>query len=152
MTLPANSKPFGERLPDAQDRAVANRLRQLIAAAEAGDAHLYATDSSSLKPVAVHLTPMMSALLTEVMRSISAGDAVTLVPVSKDMTTQQAADILNVSRPHLIKLLEEGALPFHAVGRHRRIRAQDVFDYKARRNQSRADALSKLAELDADHL
>jgi len=78
------------------------------------------------------------------------GDGVTFVPISKQLTTQQAADILNVSRPFLIKLLEAGKIPFDKVGRHRRIRARDLFDYKRTRHDERAKAMADLLENDGD--
>ena len=86
----------------------------------------------------------------EVLRHIGRGDAVTLVPVSQMLTTQQAADILNVSRPFLISLLEKGDMLFELVGRHRRMKAEELFAYKRRRDGKRAEALSTLTELDTD--
>ena len=88
----------------------------------------------------------------ELLRYIGQGDAVTLVPVSQMLTTQQAADILNVSRPFLVSLLEKGDIPHVTVGRHRRVKADDLFAYKKARDAKRSDALSELAELDAEHL
>ena len=71
------------------------------------------------------------------------------MPVNAELTTQQAADLLNVSRPYVIKLLEENAIPFSKTGRHRRVRAEDLFRYKAQRDRARSDALSAMAEEDA---
>ena len=65
--------------------------------------------------------------------------------------TQQSADLLNVSRPFLIKLLEGGEIAYAKVGRHRRVRAEDLFAYKARRDEERARLLSEMVELDAEH-
>lgn len=88
----------------------------------------------------------------ELLGHVGRGDAVTIVPVSQMLTTQQAADILNVSRPFLISLLEKGDIDFTTVGRHRRIRAEHLFAYKRAREERRAEALGRLAELDAEHL
>ena len=89
----------------------------------------------------------ISRMVMELLMLIGKGEAVTLVPIGAQLTTQQAADMLNVSRPFLIKLLEDKQIPYHMVGTHRRIRAQDVFSYKHKRDAKRIKALDELAKL-----
>jgi excisionase family DNA binding protein len=89
--------------------------------------------------------------LLELLRQTAEGNAVTMVPIHAELTTQQAADLLNVSRPHLIKLLEDGEIPHHRTGRHRRIRAEDLFAYRERRHQESQEALQALADLSQEH-
>lgn len=76
------------------------------------------------------------------------GNAVAVVPVTAELTTQQSADLLNISRPHLIKLLEQKQLPFRMVGTHRKLRAKDVLAYRDKTVQERRAALSEMVALD----
>lgn len=151
MTVPALAEALGERLPSDSERAAANQLRRILAAQAAGDAKLRVLTEDT-KPSEITLTPALANLLMELLRHVGRGDAVTLVPVSKMLTTQQAADILNVSRPFLVSLLEGGDIQFSLVGRHRRIKAEHLFAYKKKRDAKRSDALSRLAASDAEYL
>jgi excisionase family DNA binding protein len=153
MTMPAYAQELGaDRLPSASEKEAANQLRQVLASHLHGDVKLRVLKDEQKKPTEITLSPGLSGLLMELLRHIARGDAVTLVPVHEMLTTQQAADILNVSRPFLISLLDKDEIRYTSVGRHRRIRAEDLFAYKRKRDEKRSKALSDLAELDAEDL
>lgn len=82
-----------------------------------------------------------------VVQGMARGQTMTLVPHGKELTTQEAADLLHVSRPHLVKLLDEGTIPHYKVGSHRRVRIEDVLDYRERRAGIRRDKLDELTRL-----
>ena len=86
-------------------------------------------------------------VLERVAEVMARGDSITIVPVGKEMTTQQAADVLNVSRQYLVRLLDEGRIPFTKTGRHRRVRVEDVLAFKEQRDRERKAGLDELAEL-----
>ena len=150
MTIPAFSEELDARLPSAREREAANQLRKILAARAAGDAKLRVFIEEAKTPAEITLTPAMSHLLMELLRHIGRGDAVTVVPLSQMLSTQQAADILNVSRPFLISLLDRGDIEHTLVGRHRRIKAEHLFAYKRNRDTTRSKALSDLAAMDAE--
>lgn len=86
------------------------------------------------------------AVLRDVVSAMREGKAITVAPVDQMLTTQQAAGLLGISRPTLIKLLEDGRIPFELTtgGRHRRIRLHDVLTYQARRRSERREILDGL--------
>ena len=84
-------------------------------------------------------------LLMHVLEAMATGQGVTLIPDSAELTTVQAADVLNVSRPFLIKLLDQKAIPHRKVGTHRRIRMEDVVAYKNAIDREREQVLEQLA-------
>lgn len=152
MTVPASATQIGRRMPSSDERAAANQLRKILAVNAADGATLRVYDENGTKPANVVLTPGLTSILMDLLRHVGNGDAVTLVPVSKMLTTQQAADILNVSRPYLVSLLERGQIEHVTVGRHRRILAEKLFEYKRQRDLKRSQALSDLAAMDGEHL
>lgn len=151
MTVPAHAEPLGGRLPSEGERAAANQLRTILAAHAADRANLRILDETK-SPVEVTLTPALLGLLINLLRYVGSGQAVTLVPVAQMLSTQQAADLLNVSRPFLISLLDRQEIPYTLVGRHRRIKAEHLFTYRRARDAKRGEALSALAEMDGEHL
>lgn len=85
-------------------------------------------------------------LLRTILSEMSQGNGITVMPVHAQLTTQKAANLLNVSRPFLVKLLEDGVLPFTKVGTHRRIAFADVLNYKRQQEQSADEAMQELAD------
>jgi excisionase family DNA binding protein len=125
-------------------------LEQISALRDQIAAMLQSTDKTYLIGANGERTELPSSAveaLKLVIDALARGQSVTLVPHDKDLTSQEAADTLRVSRPHLIKLLDRGEIPFHRVGTHRRIRLEDVFAYRERRDAERAAALTELIRL-----
>jgi excisionase family DNA binding protein len=96
---------------------------------------------------AIELPASAARLLVELLAQMGQGNAVQVVPVHAELTTQQAADFLNVSRPYLIERLEAGELPFRKVGKHRRVRFEDVVRYKKRTDYESKLAMTELTAL-----
>lgn len=86
------------------------------------------------------------SLLKEILLFMSEGKEITLIPTESELSTQEAADILRVSRPHVVKLLEEGKIPYHKAGSHRRILQQDLADYELSLKKTRKASLDYLAK------
>lgn len=139
MSVPEANKT----LPDANTadlaRASAKELSKLLATQPETDRARVQLDGTDLI-LPRHALELLRDLLAE----MAQGNAVTVVPTHAELTTQEAANILNVSRPHLIKLLEEGTIPFTRVGSHRRIRIQDLIAYKAERDERSQQAMDEL--------
>jgi len=96
---------------------------------------------------AVELPTSALRLLVDILGELALGNSVKVVPVHAELTTQEAADLLNVSRPHLVKLLEDAALPHHKTGRHRRVLFSDLMTYKQQRDGASRKAMDDLARL-----
>jgi excisionase family DNA binding protein len=94
----------------------------------------------------VELPTSALRLLVDILGELAMGNAVKVVPIHAELTTQEAADMLNVSRPHLVKLLESGEVKFTRTGRHRRVLFSDLMAFKSRRDQQSVDAMDALAQ------
>ncbi len=92
-------------------------------------AHLRPGTRLRLGETALELTPELAHLLRNLLEPLARGEPVRVVPLEAELTTQEAAELLGVSRPHLVRLLEEGKIPFRKVGSHRRVRAKDLLAY-----------------------
>ena len=95
----------------------------------------------------LQLDPYIANLLVEVFEQLSEGKPVSILPHNAEMTTRQAASILNVSRPYVSKLLKEGKMDFEMRGTHRRIRLEEVMRYKQQQAVRRRDALARMTEI-----
>jgi excisionase family DNA binding protein len=100
--------------------------------------------------VATSIPESVFYVLERVAEVMARGDSVTLVPVGKEVTTQQAAGLLNVSRQYLVQLLEQGRIPYRRTGKHRRLRIEDVLAFKEQRDKDRRAGLRELSRLTQD--
>ncbi len=123
-------------IPEAQEAQVRD-LRRLI---QRREARLVGPDGREIAiPEPVH------ELLLLILNNLQSGNAISIVPEHRQLTTQRAANILGVSRPFLVRLVEDGDIPFHMVGSHRRIYLRDLLDYKRRRDAARHEAINDMA-------
>jgi excisionase family DNA binding protein len=133
-------------IPTDQDARLAREASRVLDASSAAEGALRVrlVETGGAPPATLELPAAAARLLKELLREMGAGHAVTLVPIEAEITTQQAADLLNVSRPYVVGLVEQGKLPARMVGPQRRIRLADVLAYKA---ESKAKARAALREM-----
>ncbi|MBK1712144.1 helix-turn-helix domain-containing protein [Rubrivivax gelatinosus] len=145
MTQPTT---FEASLPVAREVAAATQGQRELAAflSTQSDTQRIQIFDEKNEAHAVELPTSALRLLVDILSELADGNAVKVVPIHAELTTQEAADLLNVSRPHLVKLLETGALPFHKAGKHRRVCFADLMAYKAAQEKRSAEARQELAE------
>lgn len=128
-------------LPSADDAELAAQAsRQLLLGKHAGAELRVQVGNETLR-----LPKSVGDLLYHLLTEMGQGNAVTIIPVHAELTTQEAADYLNVSRPYLIRLLEEGKLPFNMVGTHRRVKFSDLAAYRSSVEDGRKRVMEELA-------
>lgn len=140
--------------PTAADAQLAlessRRLSQVLAAKpkKAVRVRIEAAENEAEEAISIPVTAcrLLNGILTEMAK----GNAVTLVPIHSELTTRQAADILNVSRPFLIEQLEKGAIPYRKVGTHRRIMLKDLMEFKKTMDYNRLKAVEDLSAIDQE--
>lgn len=142
-----NTSTFPTTLPSAEDIALARESGRVLSTVLQTRAETHQIDfhdeQGTVRTVSIPTSALR--LLLDVLTEIGRGNAVSIIPIHAELTTQEAADVLNVSRPFLVQLLEQGEIPFHKVGTHRRVRYQDLIDYKNRIDAKRRKALEELA-------
>lgn len=132
-------------VPTAEDAALAKKARQALALHQDPFRDLYVQIIQKGKtPERLLLPPSAVQLLFTIFDEMSAGNAVTLLPVHAELTTQEAADVLNVSRPFLVNLLDEQKIPYRKVGTHRGILFADLMRYKHQIDGDRRATLDQL--------
>ena len=108
------------------------------------------SEDTAEEPTSIVVPAVAFRFFLDVLAELANGNAVTVTPVHAELTSQQAADLLNVSRPYLIKLLDEEQIPYRRVGNRRKIRLTDLLEYKKRdeaRRREIADRITGEAEL-----
>jgi len=132
-------------VPTAQDAAIAREASRMLAPYVEHLESLRFQVGEEKKVTQKLLLPATAIrLLLDLLTEMAAGNAITLIPVHAQLTTQQAADVLNVSRPFLVSLLEQGKIPHVKVGTHRRILFEDLMRYKKDIDRERQKALDEL--------
>ena len=142
MTTPAHQ--YRQPAPTAQDASLARISGERLSRCLRKKKPLAVKIMASGKEHAIELPAGAVALLMEILEAMAAGRGVTLIPENAELTTVQAANLLNVSRPFLIKLLDDRAIPHRLVGRHRRVLMDDVMAYKSAIDRQREAVLDQL--------
>ncbi len=145
------SVPIEPTIPTAAEallaREVSRALEQRNAAEQTLSLLVSATEN---KTTTIELPKSAASLLIEILKQMAEGNAVSLLPVEPEISTQQAANLLCVSRPYLVGMIEKGELPARMVGNQRRLPLKDVLAYRLENQAKRKEALDELSAYDQE--
>lgn len=138
------SKKLDPVIPSEREIKLAIESSRTLASIAKNKTHIFEIliDGKKMIKIPASAFQMLFTILTQ----MAAGNAITIIPIHAELTTQEAANILNVSRPFLISLLEDGKLPFRKVGTRRKILFNDLLHYKKQDDEERLKILNKLTE------
>ena len=139
-----NTLVHWQNRPSPQDAAIARSTHETLSSYRGTDQPLKLRVKGGSREQTIDLPAGAVGLLVHALEAMAEGQGITLIPETAEVTTIQAAAILNVSRPFLIKLLDQKAIPHRKVGKHRRIRMEDVIAYKNAIDHEREQVLEQL--------
>jgi excisionase family DNA binding protein len=137
-------------IPSQAEALLAKETRNLLAPFLDSDSALDLRALNSAKKPTIRIPASAARLLVQILDEMSRGNAVKIIPVHAELTTQEAADVLNVSRPTLIQMLDSGTLEYRRVGTHRRIRVDSLMAHKRKLDADRRAALEELSAYDQE--
>ena len=130
---------------DEEREVLREQIRRLRSKSEEdGDRLTLTLTIGDQDPATIRVPASAASVLTQVLATLAEGRPVSVAAADEELTTREAAELLNVSRPHLTKLLKEGEIPFRKVGSHHRVRRRDVLAYKAKRRREAEEAMQEL--------
>jgi excisionase family DNA binding protein len=131
-------------IPSVREVELARTSSRLLAACLGdGETARLRVHNGDEEPIEVPISALR--MLVDILANMAEGRGVTIMPKDAELTTQMAADVLNVSRPYLVSLIEQGQIAFHKTGTHRRLKVSDVLKYKQQRDAKSRAALDELA-------
>jgi excisionase family DNA binding protein len=134
-------------IPSEDDTELSKKSSRILATHLSANVHQIRIVGSDGLEHEVTIPAVAYRSLIDVLAQMAQGNSVSLVPIHAELTTQEAADLLNVSRPYLIKQIEAGELSHHKIGKHRRIHFNDLMAYKERIDRETAAALDEMVKI-----
>lgn len=140
------ARNFDLRVPTDRDSDLA-RISSRILSSHVSPEHALKLTLDNGDEAVIEIPAQAAKMLLDILVEMAEGNGVTVLPMYAELTTQQAADLLNVSRPYFVKLLNADEIPYRKVGTHRRVFLSDILEYKKRTDEKRLAALEELVKL-----